>query len=224
MYKLNQISKVFYQQSWFDLISLKKGKKNIVLNKISIDFNKGEFIGIVGDNGSGKSTLLRIIAGIISPDSGNLDLGSLNKNISYISGGERSFFWRLTVFQNLDFFGALYGLDKKNRRKHIERISKKLLITELLDRPFMELSTGNKKKISFARALLHNPKVFLFDELTSSLDIQTKNLFISIVKSIHSRSAEKIFFWVSHDMNEINDLSTKIYKIQNGNIIDFVGQ
>ena len=130
------------------------------------------------------------------------------------------FFWRLTVFENLEFFGAQYGISKAERRKKIFELSKSLFITNLLDRQFMELSTGNKKKISFARCLLRNPDIFLFDEITSSLDTNTQILFIEKLKDLLLEHPNKIIFWVSHDSNEIKSIASRVIKINAGEIFN----
>ena len=220
MYKLNKISKVFYKDSIKAFLGLKKPESVQALNNLSFEFQKGEIIGVEGKNGSGKSTLLRILGNILLPDSGSIDYFGDKPITSYVSSSERSFFWRLTVFENLEFFGAQYGISKAERRKKIFELSKSLFITNLLDRQFMELSTGNKKKISFARCLLRNPDIFLFDEITSSLDTNTQILFIEKLKDLLLEHPNKIIFWVSHDSNEIKSIASRVIKINAGEIFN----
>ena len=218
MYNLNQISKIFYKDTLKSFLGLKKPEYFTALKNINLKFEEGDVIGVVGKNGSGKSTLLRILGNILLPDTGTLNYGESLPVTSYISSSERSFFWRLTVKENLDFFGAQYGLGKAAREKRIAELCKELYISNLANKQYMELSTGNKKKISFARSLLRDPDIFLFDEITSSLDVKTKEIYVKKIKELLIRKPKKIIFWVSHDHEEIKHIATKIIELDAGEV------
>ena len=105
--------------------------KNIetIIQDLSFQLNKGECLGLIGENGAGKTTLLRMIYSLIEPDSGDilingsslLDDSKLKRNISFVSSNERSFFWRLTLYENLDFFYSIYGLNSKEKEESFSK-------------------------------------------------------------------------------------------------------
>ena len=137
-----------------------------------------QILGVVGPNGAGKTTLLRLIADLLEADAGYVrfcgrELAALGhqvrRHIGYVSNDERSFFWRLTGRQNLEFFAALYGLNKDRARSRIKELLRFFKI-DYQDKRFHSYSTGMKRKFALARALLHNPKILLFDEPAKSLD------------------------------------------------------
>ena len=216
MYKAKQLSKFFHNESWQSFF---KRKKIIALNKLNFDFNHGERIGIIGRNGSGKSTLLKVIGNILSADDVDFSFNVKKIDTSYISGNERSFFWRLTVRQNLAFFSTMYGMNKKVANEQIKKVANDLDFSEFLDIKFMSLSSGFKKKISFARALLKNPEIFLFDEITNSLDFSSKKKITEILKVFKKKQSKKILFWASHDVSEIIELCNKVIILDKGKII-----
>jgi len=216
MYKAKQLSKFFHDESWQSFF---KRKKIIALNKLNFDFNHGERIGIIGRNGSGKSTLLKVIGNILSADDVDFSFNVKKIDTSYISGNERSFFWRLTVRQNLAFFSTMYGMNKKVANEQIKKVANDLDFSEFLDIKFMSLSSGFKKKISFARALLKNPEIFLFDEITNSLDFSSKKKITEILKVFKKKQSKKILFWASHDVSEIIELCNKVIILEKGKII-----
>ena len=220
MYSLVNISKNFYQESWKTFLQIENKKAFVALKNVNLTIKKGDIIGVVGRNGSGKSTFLKLLSGILIPDEGII-YGNENVNISYISGNERSFFWRLTVNQNLHFFGSQYGLNKAQRNYEIDRAFSELGIRHLKDLPFMQLSTGNKKKISIARALIRKPDLFLFDEITTSLDKESTEHLLSLVLRLHKDNSNITTLWASHDLEEINTISTKILKLDNGGVKSF---
>ena len=215
MYKIKNLSKYFYEESWWPFL---KDRKTIALNNINLDFNLGDSIGVIGKNGSGKSTLLKIIGNILLADKASLSFDTNKAHTSYISGNERAFFWRLTVRENLEFFSKMYGLNKEFAQAQIMKIANDFNFTELLDIKFASLSSGFKKKISFARALLKNPDIFLFDEITNSLDFSSKNKIKDLLTLFKKNQSEKILFWASHDTSEIIDLCNKVIILEKGEI------
>lgn len=220
MYKLNNISKNFYQESWKTLLHINEKKFSVALKNINLNIERGDIIGVTGKNGSGKSTLLKLMSGLLIPDEGTIS-GNENTNISYISGNERSFFWRLTVDQNLHFFGSQYGLNKEQRNYEIENVYCMLRIEHLKDLPFMQLSTGNKKKISIARAIVRKPDLFLFDEITSSLDSDSSENLISLILKLHNKNSNITTLWASHNLEEVEKISKKVLRLNNGEVESF---
>ena len=221
MYVIKNLTKYFYDESWWSFF---KNNKTIALKNVNIEFNYGDSIGVIGKNGSGKSTLLKIIGNILSADEVYYSFDVNNADTSYISGNERSFFWRLSVRENLEFFSKMYGLNKKVANAEIMKIANDFDFTEYLDIKFMSLSSGFKKKISFARALLKNPDIFLFDEITNSLDTSSKEKIKELLKVFKEKQSKKILFWASHDTNEIIDLCNKVIILEEGKVVSIISK
>lgn len=217
MHKIRNISKSFYLNRLFS-IKQQKPKKIEALNSINFDFRSGEITGITGDNGSGKSTLLKIIGNLLEPDSGEIYIDNLTTEISYISGNERSFFWRLSVYENLLFFGRMYGFNDKFLKLKILESLNILGISKYLNQPFMSLSSGTKKKISIARALLKNPKIYLFDEITNSLDRNSVDDLLKIVKTLINEDKNVSILWATHRTDEIDAIADTVLNLREGNV------
>lgn len=221
MYVIKNLTKYFYDESWRSFF---KNNKTTALKNVNIEFNYGDSIGVIGKNGSGKSTLLKIIGNILSADEVYYSFDVNNADTSYISGNERSFFWRLSVRENLEFFSKMYGLNKKVADAEIMKIANDFDFTEFLDIKFMSLSSGFKKKISFARALLKNPDIFLFDEITNSLDTSSKKKIKKLLEVFKKKQSKKILFWASHDTNEIIDLCNKVIILEEGKVVSIISK
>lgn len=221
MYVIKNLTKYFYDESWRSFF---RNNKTIALKNVNIEFNYGDSIGVIGKNGSGKSTLLKIIGNILSADEVYYSFDVNNADTSYISGNERSFFWRLSVRENLEFFSKMYGLNKKVADAEIMKIANDFDFTEFLDIKFMSLSSGFKKKISFARALLKNPDIFLFDEITNSLDTSSKKKIKKLFEVFKKKQSKKILFWASHDTNEIIDLCNKVIILEEGKVVSTISK
>ncbi|MFH1339582.1 MAG: ABC transporter ATP-binding protein, partial [Candidatus Omnitrophota bacterium] len=163
------------------------------LENLSFSLNKGEIIGVLGPNGAGKTTLLKIISTLILPDKGTVTVSGFqvgrNDNeikslIGLVAPGERSFYWRLSGRQNLEFFAAMYGLNKKEAKKKVEELFSVLKIDyKEQDRRFDSYSSGMKQKFALIRSLLNDPDVLLFDEPTKSLDYAAALEFRNFIKN-----------------------------------------
>lgn len=206
MIQLKNINKSFSSYSSF---FSKKDNEYKVLSNINIEIKNNEIFGIIGKNGIGKSTLLKIIFGSITPDSGEILFNgcekkflSHQKKFSLINNNDRSFFWRLTVEENLKYFSSLY---KEDNNEVSDRIREHLMIDDLMKKNFYSLSSGQKKKIMLYRGLLKNPEVIFFDEFTQSLDLPSKTEVERIILDLKQKY-KKTIIWITHDMNEIFDL------------------
>ena len=134
-----------------------------------------------------------------------------------ISSNERSFYWRLTTRQNLFFFGSLHGLTKKEIELKIKKFDEFLNLKNLLDKPFMVLSSGQKKIVMLARTFIKSPKLILCDELLNFLDEESKkNVKTFITNYIKNNDAGVI--WVSHSDEELNNFCNRHIKLSNGEI------
>lgn len=155
-----------------------------VLKGLTAEIAPGERVCLMGPNGAGKTTLLKLVLGLLSPSSGEISIfgeapGSeeIRRRIGFAHGDERSFYWRLSVRENLLFFGRLWGMEKGRAEERVAALARELEIGPLLTVPFARLSSGQRQKAVLARALLHDPQIVLMDEPTRSLDIHAAARF-----------------------------------------------
>ncbi len=158
-----------------------------VVDAVDLAIAPGELFGLLGPNGAGKTTLVKMLATLIEPTGGRARVGgydlrhatAIKAAIGLVTTDERSFYWRLTGRQNLDFFAALHGLPKV--RSRVAEMLALVGLEEVADRTFKEYSTGMRQRLAIARALLHRPQVLFLDEPTRGLDpaaIQALHAFI----------------------------------------------
>ena len=207
------ISKNFKLRKGFNILNKK------VLENVNLSLSEGDIIGLVGPNGSGKSTLLKIILGLIEPDSGYILKPTSNNFYSaYINTNQRSFFWRLSARDNLNFFGKLMNLKQTELNIKIEELSESFDVAENLDKPFMTLSSGQMQSFNAVRAFLKTPDFLLLDEPCTSLDPKfsdnLKNILLTQIKRNQTPT-----IWCSHDHNEILETCTE-YKLLINNTLN----
>ncbi len=196
------------------------------LRNISFTINEGEIFGLIGQNGAGKTTLTKIIATLVQPTTGNVtvkghdtvkDDQRVRRNVGLSGAEERSFYWRLTTEQNLLFFARLHGFSGRAAKSRISELFELLELQELATRRFAELSTGNKQRLSVARAMLAQPPVLLLDEPTRSLDPIAAARMRSTIKSLAQANNATIFL-TSHNLNEVEELCDRVAIISKGEI------
>ena len=198
------------------VIDLKKnyGNKEAVKN-INFEIKENEIIGLLGPNGCGKTTTIGMILGLLKPTSGQVLINGfqLEKNrieilqkINFISP-YIELPKKLTVKQNLIVYGKLYSV--KNLNSRIDYLVEELRLQNLLDRVTGELSSGQKNRISLAKAIINNPSVLLLDEPTASLDPETGD-FVRTFLEKYKKEKKVSILLASHNMNEVERLSDNI--------------
>ena len=147
-------------------LTKKFNRNKEIVQGVNLIVNKGELFCLVGPNGAGKTTLIKMLCGLILPTNGEI---AIDGSVGLVTGVERSFYWRLTGRENMEFFAALYGLSPQAGKKRIEELFGILRIDEPNKR-FQECASGVKQKLSIARALLSDPSLLFIDEFTKSFD------------------------------------------------------
>ena len=193
-----------------------------ILKNINIDAIEGEFLVLVGPSGCGKSTLLNCIAGFEKPTSGNISL--LGKDIINKSPNERdiamvfqsyALYPNMNVEKNITFAMSVRKIDKQTQQQKLHKVAEKLQLTELLKRKPAQLSGGQRQRVAMARALVREPKLFLFDEPLSNLDAKLRVSMRTEIKRLHQELGTTMIY-VTHDQIEAMTLATKIVVLKDG--------
>jgi ABC-2 type transport system ATP-binding protein len=194
---------------------------------VSLEVREGEIFGLIGRNGAGKTTLTKIVATLVQPTSGTVtvkghdsvrDEEKVRSLVGLATAEERSFYWRLTVQQNLMFFARLYGLSDRRARRRIRELIGRFELEELARRRFGELSTGNKQRMAFARAMLASPPVLLLDEPTRSLDPLAAARMRALINTLATSDPPVSILLTSHNLVEVEELCARVAIISRGRI------
>jgi ABC-2 type transport system ATP-binding protein len=211
------------KKKFFKTIEKKEFK---AVDGVSFDIYKGEIFGLLGPNGAGKTTTIKMITGLLRPTSGSIcvmdkdvDKNPMQalKNIGTVLAGDRSIYWKLTARENLEYFAALYGCNKKEAKKRAEHIINRLGLTEKADELVEKFSTGMKQKVALGKALIPNAPVVLLDEPTLGLDPQSALNLREIIVDIKSEGRTVLL--TTHYMEEADFLCDRIAIIDGGKII-----
>ena len=197
------------------------------LRDVSFDVRAGEIFGLIGRNGAGKTTLTKIVATLVQPTDGTVvvngydsvrDEERVRAQVGLATAEERSFYWRLTAQQNLLFFARLYGLSDQHAQRRINELIARFELEEVARRRFGELSTGNKQRLAFARAMLPNPPVLLLDEPTRSLDPLAAARMRALINELAQADPPVSILLTSHNLAEVEELCERVAIISRGQI------
>ena len=203
----------------------KQYRNTLAVKNINFKINKGAIIGLLGPNGCGKSTTIGMMLGLIKPTSGSVIINNKNIEDNRTSLLEKMNFIspyaelpkKLTVEENLKVYGRLYGV--KNLKDRIYNVMKKLNLTQFITRKTGELSSGQKNRVSLAKALINDPEILLLDEPTASLDPDVGDYIRKIIEDFAANKGTTILL-ASHNMNEVERLCDEVMMMKNGEIID----
>ena len=204
----------------------KKFNDTIAVNNINLNIEKNKTLGLLGPNGCGKTTTIGMLLGLIRPSEGEIIIDG--KNLNEYSRDEilvRINFAspyielpkKLTVQQNLEVYGRLYGIN--NLEERIEEISEDLDIKNFFKKKTGELSSGQKNRVSLAKSLINKPEILLLDEPTASLDPDIGDFIRSYIQDYQSKNHVTILL-ASHNMSEVERLCDSIIMMKKGKIID----
>lgn len=202
----------------------KEFKETKALNNFSFESKDNEFVTIVGPSGCGKTTLLRLISGLEEKTTGKIVLNG--KDITNIPPEERdiamvfqsyALYPNMTVYDNLAFPLKMRNINKDVIEEKVKSIAKRLELSELLNRKPSTLSGGQKQRVAIGRALIRNPKMFLFDEPLSNLDASLREKMRSEIISLH-KEVGGLFFYVTHDQTEAMAMGDRMIVLNNGEI------
>jgi ABC-2 type transport system ATP-binding protein len=180
----------------------------IATNEITMEVHKGEIFGFLGANGAGKTTAMRMLCGLSTPTSGKATIAGfdvykqterIKKNIGYMSQ-KFSLYDDLTVLENIQFFGGIYGLSDKQLKDKSEALIKRLELGQESGKLVSSLPLGWKQKLSFSVAVLHDPQIVFLDEPTGGVDPVTRRQFWDLIYEAANRGVT--IFVTTHYMDE----------------------
>ncbi len=203
----------------------KQYKNSFAVKNINFKISKGKTIGLLGPNGCGKSTTIGMILGLIKPTSGTVLINGKNIESNRTNLLEKMNFIspyielpkKLTIEENLQVYGRLYGV--KNLKNKILELMEKLNLIQFRNRKTGELSSGQKNRVSLAKALINDPEILLLDEPTASLDPDVGDYVREIIENFVSKHNSTILL-ASHNMNEVERLCDEVMMMKDGEIID----
>ncbi len=214
-----------HQRGLFQLFSRRAGRETIAVDDVTLQVQPGEIFGLLGPNGAGKTTLIKMLSTLLLPSSGAAyifghdvirEAHRVKSLIGLVASEERSFFWRLTGRQNLQFFAALYNLPRREAEGRIAELFDLLDLTGAADDRFNEYSTGMRQKLAIARGLLNQPKILFMDEPTKGLDpVSAQELLRLIEHKLVGQLGSTVVI-TTHILRDIEQLCGRIAIMNKG--------
>ena len=220
MIEVKNVSKEFTK-----LDNNKKKIKFLADNDISFEAKDGEILGILGPNGAGKTTLLRIIAGIMTPTSGEVIIDEkkygkndieIKKQIAFLSGNTK-LYKDISCIELLKMCAAYYGMDKNIVDKRIKEVVKRFDMDSFKNQRIGSLSTGQTQRVGVSRCVIHDPHYYILDEATSGLDIISSKVILDFIKE--EKEKGKCIIYSTHYMEEAENICDRVVLINKGKII-----
>jgi len=204
-------------------------KRNVLttLSGVNLKVKEGEVLGLLGPNGAGKSTLIKILCTLILPTVGEAYVNGYNvvkegpqarSSIGFITTDERSFYWRLSGRENLQFFATLHNMPPSQVKARVEELLDVVHLKNRADEPFLNYSAGMKQRMAIARGLLNDPKVLFMDEPTRSLDPGAAKSLRDFIKDHIVTERGKTVLISTHQLDEAEQLCDTIAILDEGRI------
>ena len=204
----------------------RKRKEIVALDGVDLSIEKGELFGLLGPNGAGKTTITRILATVLLPTSGlaqvfGLDIvkgvKQIRPRIGLVFGGERGLYWRLSGWDNLQYFADLYNVPPEVAKKRIPELLELVGLSDRANERIEGYSRGMKQRLHIARGLIHDPELFFLDEPTIGLDPLAARDLREVIRGLHQ--AGKTILLTSHYMFEVDALCGRVAVLNKGKIL-----
>lgn len=201
------------------------GNETPSFTNLNLQVAKGERFGLFGPNGAGKTTLMNLMTGVITATEGSIMLNGIkvaghknrvNKLFGFVPQ-DFSFYQELSPAENLEFFGAWYGLSSKQIRAKTKELLQIMGLEEVRDKPVNQFSGGMKRRVNLAIGVIHNPGILFLDEPTVGVDVQTRHAIINYLLELNKNGTTLIY--TSHQLNEAEDLCNHVALIDQGRIM-----
>jgi sodium transport system ATP-binding protein len=214
-----------------EVVNLRKSFRDLrrglvhAVDDVSFTARAGEILGLLGPNGAGKTTTMRILCTVLKPTSGAARVAGydvvtqaadVRRSIGFMSMNT-AIYDRMTAWELVEYFGLLYGMEPAALRERQERVFTDLQMNDFRDMLGAKMSTGMRQKVSFARAIIHDPPVLIFDEPTAGLDVLVAR---AVMKSIERlRGLKKCVIFSTHIMREVERLCDRVAIIARGRVL-----
>lgn len=195
------------------------------VSNLTLNISEGTVFGLLGPNGAGKSTLVMMLCGLMKPTSGSISIlgmdvaefgSDIRKHIG-VAPQEIALFPTLTAYENLFYFGRMYGLPTNKIKESIQHYLQVFGLTDKANKRVQTFSGGMKRRINLIAALLHDPKLLILDEPTAGVDIQSRNVVINFLKELKAKGVTLIYS--SHFLEEAERICTDLAVIDEGKLI-----
>lgn len=201
-----------------------KGADEFSVNNLNLCINEKEIFGLLGPNGAGKTTLLSMLCGLIKPTSGSFTINGLSydknaftiKETIGVVPQEYALYPTLTAYENLMYFGSMYGLKGADLKQKVIGALDQLGLLKFAHKKVDTFSGGMKRRVNLIAGILHQPKVLFLDEPTVGVDVQSKNVIIEFLQDLNKKGTTIIY--TSHHLTEAQDFCSKIAIIDRGRI------
>lgn len=196
----------------------------VAVDRLTFHVREGEVYGLLGPNGAGKTTTLRMILGLLAPTSGDAEVNGycatsqpdeVKRRIGLVSASSGLYQW-LTPRETMLFFADLYGVPLKNAQARLKELTALFDLTRFLDQRCATLSTGQKQRVTLARALMHDPPVMLLDEPTRGLDVIGTHVVFEYIKKL--RSLGKAVVVSTHRLDEASHVCDRMGLLHRGQL------
>lgn len=213
MITINQLSKKYKEAEQFSV------------SKLNLEILDGEIFGLLGPNGAGKTTLISMLSGLIKPTSGSFNINGLDysnskkelkKHIGIVPQ-EYALYPDLTAVENLNYFGAMYGLKGSDFTNSVQEHLSILGLSDFARKKVKSYSGGMKRRVNLIASILHKPKVLFLDEPTVGVDVQSKTVIIDYLKELNHNGTTIIY--TSHHLNEAEHFCTRVGIIDHGELV-----
>jgi ABC-2 type transport system ATP-binding protein len=209
-----------------DLLPFRQRQWVTAVERVNLDIQEGEFFGLLGPNGAGKTTLIKLLCCLVLPNSGTAQVfghdirkeeQAVKKLVGLVSTEERSFYWRLTGRENLQFYASLYHLPRQQARKRIDALLSFVEMAHEADIRFQNYSTGMRQKLAIARGLLSEPRVLFVDEPTRSLDPVSARAIRHFLKEKVAGEGKTVVL-ATHNLSEAEQLCDRLAIMNHGRV------
>ncbi len=197
------------------------------VDRISFDLARGEMVGYIGPNGAGKSTTIKILTGILTPTSGEVDCGGFvpwrdrrayTKSIGVVFGQRTQLWWDIAVVESFQLLKEIYGVAEADYRRRMAVFDDLLDVGRLLAQPVRKLSLGERMRCDLAASLLHEPPLLFLDEPTIGLDVVAKANVRAFLKEVNRRLGTTVIL-TTHDLDDIEELCERVVLIDRGQVL-----
>ncbi len=202
------------------------GKIEPAVDQFSLQVRQGEFFGLLGPNGAGKTTIINAMSSLLKPTNGRILINDLDikanlteiKKLIGVVAQDIALYDKLTAYENLVYFGSLYGIENNNLKTKIYALIERLGLTPYLHKRIKAFSGGMKRRVNLVAGMLHEPQLLVLDEPVTGVDVHSRNVIREFLKEVNEKGTSIIY--TSHIMEDVEKLCSRIYIIDYGKIIE----